>query len=267
MIALARRDAALRNDLWQQAVDIRREWLGVGLCTEPADRRATEEAIASILHRRPEFVWVDSPRAALPYLHGLPSHEDLRAWVASRRPPGRPPIASDIAAGLSFLRSTVEESYAEPPSDRPLPKRKKGEPWPVLPPERGLELGLPFKQILTQGVREALFRTFSGLYLPVRSALGRPPVGWYGQQDAWWIAYADVLRRLGPAPARADRELAAWETLARSSGWWWPGDGRCVIVERPAAVHTSPVPGSWHEERRLDRVEYRDGWSVTSAVS
>ena len=42
-------------------------------------------------------------------------------------------IASDIAAGLSYVRSTVEGTYAEPPADRTAPKRKKGEPWPVVP--------------------------------------------------------------------------------------------------------------------------------------
>ncbi|SNY49788.1 DUF6745 domain-containing protein [Paractinoplanes atraurantiacus] len=253
VIALARRDAALRTNLWQQAVEIRREWLDIGFSTEPADRQVTEEAIASIYHRRPRFVWVDSPRAALEHLHGLPTHEDLRSWVASRRPPGRPPIASDIAAGLSFLRSTVDETYTEPPSDRPAPKRKKGESWPVLPPERALEMGLPFREILAQGVRDSLFRTFSAFYLNVRAALGPTPVCWYGQQDAWWIAHVDVLRRLGLAAPGAGRELAAWEALARSAGWWWPGDDRCVLVERPALVQPK-------------RVEYRDGWTVTAAV-
>ncbi|MEV4407886.1 DUF6745 domain-containing protein [Actinoplanes sp. NPDC049598] len=176
-------------------------------------------------------------------------------------------MASDIAAGLSFLRSTAEETYAEPPADRASPKRKKGEGWPVLPPERALELGLPFKEILTQGVRDALFRTFSAFYLPVRAALGvPPPVGWYGQQDGWWIAYLDVLRRLGLAAPKASGELGAWEALARSAGWWWPGDDRCVLVERPARVRLKPVPGSWHDELRLECVEYRDGWSVTGVL-
>ncbi|MFD1047527.1 hypothetical protein ACFQ1S_19265, partial [Kibdelosporangium lantanae] len=55
---------------WSQAVEIRREWLGYALSTAPADRAATEQAITalySLVHRPPpEFVWVDSPVAALP---------------------------------------------------------------------------------------------------------------------------------------------------------------------------------------------------------
>jgi hypothetical protein len=263
LITLARRSTALRNDLWQQATEIRREWLSTGLSTGPADRQATEEAIASICHRRPRFIWVDSPRAATAYIQEMPTHEDLRSWLATRRPPGRPPLASDIAAGLSHVRSTVEETYTEPPADRPAPKRKKGEPWPALPPDRALDLGLPFREIVSQAVRQALFRTFSSVYLPVRAALGPAPVCWYGQQDAWWIAEADVMRRLGLASFRTGTEYAAWEALARSAGWWWPGPDRCVLVERPAVLRMSPVPGSWHEELRLEHVEYRDGWSVS----
>lgn len=105
---------------------------------------------------------------------------------------------------------------------------------------------------------------------PVQSALAAPgslPVAWYGQQEAHWIAYYDALRRLGLArygPADNDH-LDEWATLARSCGWWWPGEDLCVVVERPAVVRTEPIAGGWHDEVRLSRgrrpaVEYRDGW-------
>jgi len=29
-------------------------------------------------------------------------------------------------------------------------------------------------------------------------------------------------------------------------------------------VRTEALPGTWHEERRLSHVEYRDGWTVHS---
>ena len=38
--------------------------------------------------------------------------------------------------------------------------------------------------------------------------------------------------------------------LARSCGWWWPGEDVCVVVERPASVHTGRS------------ITYRDGWRV-----
>lgn len=272
LIAPARRPAALRQELWSQAIDIRREWLEVGTTTKPADHTTTEEAIASIYTRhgrpRPEFVRVPSPRAAIPYLEGLPTHEELRSWLGDHHHHhrGRPPIASDIAAGLSRLRSAIEDDYTEPPAERPPLKRRKAEPWPVLPPAQAIDSGLPFRELLTQGVRNALFRSLTSIYRPIRAALshalGPVPVGWYGHQDAYWIAHADVLRRTGLSPHRHEIEFETWSTLTRSAGWWWPGERHCVLVDRPVLVRTEPVPGAWHEEIRATHIEYADGWVV-----
>jgi hypothetical protein len=268
VIATARRAAALSpGHLWAEATKIRDEWLDLGLSTAPADRSATEEAIASIYagHRRgrPEFVWVLSPAAAGPHLAGLPTHQTLRSCLDDRHPP----VASDIAAGLSRLRSELAATYVEPPPDRKPMQRPKGKPWPALPAERALDAGLPFHELLRQGVREALSRTLAdAIHNPIRAAIpGFPsrdtvPVCWYGHQDSAWIGHADVLHRLGLAtPAGA---FHTWATLARSGGWWWPGEQLCVLVDRPAVIRTEPVPGAWHGERRLRSVEYRDGWSV-----
>ncbi len=260
---------------WRRVEVIRREWLAVGLATERADRPATEESLAALYARhgrgRPRFVWVDSPLAARKHLTGLPTHEDLRRWIVGRPPPGVPPIASDLAAGLSRLRSSLADAVVQPSFDRPPPKRKPHEPWPILPAADALRLGVPFSEMIRQGVREALRTSLSeGFALPVRTALagsGPVQVGWYGQQEAYWIAVFDGYRRLGLAHyPRADSEhFEYWATLARSAGWWWPGEQFCVVVERPALVHTEPVPGAWHEQLRLrsgtePAVEYRDGW-------
>jgi len=274
LIAPAWRPAALLRDLWQQAVEIRREWLEIGLSTEPADRSTAESAITAIYvrHRRarPAFVWVDSPRAALPHLAGLPTHQTLRTAVAGS--PGRPPIASDIAAGLSHLRSALIEGYTEPPPDRKPMKRPKGDPWPELAPAEAIKAGLPFHELLRQGVREALFRSLAhGVYLPIRAALGptaEVPVGWYGNQDAAWIAHLEAMRRLGLTPTRNQPRYDVWRDLTRSAGWWWPAEDHCILSERPAIIRTEPIPNARHEEIRAHHdqakpaIEYRDGWST-----
>lgn len=292
--------ATARADLWVRAAEIRQEWLEVGLSTAPTDHHATEEAIASLYtahgRERPAFIRVASPAAALPHLTGLPTHRSLLAAAGSPRRP----VAGDIAVGLSRLRDAVLATYVEPPPERPTMSRPKGKPWPQLPPEQALAAGLPFHELVRQGVAEALFRTLAdGIYNPLRTALApllspalAPvraredlPVGWYGSQDAAWIAHLDTLRRLrlvsvGPTPppdsdvsvVAGDSVLAAfatWVTLARSGGWWWPGERHCVVVDRPAVIRTEPVPGAWHGERRLrpdaPAVEYRDGWCYRPA--
>lgn len=56
-------------------------------------------------------------------------------------------------------------------------------------------------------------------------------LGWSGQHDADWLAELDARQRFrGPL-------FGAWETLARSTGWWWPREDVCVMAERPVAVH------------------------------
>lgn len=273
-MAPARRQTAHLKDLWRQAAEIRREWLGVGLTTEPANRPAAEAAITAIYVRRrrprPVFVWAESPRAALPHLTGLPTHDTMQRWVRTGRA-GIPPVALDIAAGLSHLRASLEAAYDAPDSERPAPKRKKGEPWPNLLPADALDAGMPFQELLRQGVREALFAGLAGVYLPQRAALGGTatvPVGWYGNQDAAWIAYFDAMRRLGLARFPHEQVFDTWVTLARSAGWWWPADDRCVLVERPVVLRTEPAPGARHDEIRLSTsdgkpaVRYRDGWST-----
>lgn len=273
------RHRAVAVERWRHAVEIRREWLATGLCAEPADRAAAEQCLTRIYARlsrtRPRFLWVESPHRAVPLLAGLPTLDDLRSWVRAKRPPGQPPLASDLAATLSRLRGALDECLTHPDLDPPAPRHKGAgldkKSWFARPPEDDLAAGVPLREMLRHGVWAALQTSLAaGFAWPVRAALttAEPlPVCWYGQQDAGWIAYYDVARRLGLARfAAADQQhLDDWAGLARSCGWWWPGEQVCVVVERPAVVPTEPVPGGRHEQVRLRldgrrRLEYRDGW-------
>ena len=261
------------HDRWQEAVQIRREWLAHGLSTQPADRVTAERALtgiyATISRPRPRFEWVDSPYKALPRISGLPTLDVLYRWIRDPQPPGTPPLASDLAMVASRLRGALSAGvvHADPESS-PARRGKNKEPWPELPPRDALATGVPLNVVLHQGIRAALHRSLAhGFHLPVRAALaseGPLPVCWYGQQDASWVAYYDVLHRLGLARYGPDEtvHLADWAALVRSCGWWWPDEEVCVVVERPDTVRTEPIPGTWHDEVRLQPhgVTYRDGW-------
>ena len=270
-------------ELWHRAAAIRPEWLACGLSTEPADRPAAERGIAAIYARlsrpRPSFVWVDSPHQALARLTdvaGLSTLDEMYQWVNGRRPPGDPPLASDLAADRSVLRGALDACLATPDPNPPPPKaksrkeKKQHPPWPVLPPSQALEFGVPLREVLRQGVRAALHTSLAdGFYHPVRADLAQHPLSlpvcWYGQQDASWVGYYDTLYRLDLASygsARFD-ELADWADLVRSCGWWWPDEEVCVVVERPASITTEPAPSAWHDEVLVRSVTYRDGWHVS----
>lgn len=258
---------------WQEAIKIRQEWLDHGLSTHPADRPTAEHSLTAIYawmsRPQPRFEWVQSPRQAIPLVAGLPTLDQLYAWIRDPRPRGIPPLASDLAMVAAQLRGTLSTGLSH--LDPELSGARKGkhhQPWPQLPPLRALEAGVPLSVVLHQGIRAALHRSLAHRFrIPVRNALagGRPvPVCWYGQQDAAWVAYYDALHRLGLASYGLDAldHLGHWAALARSCGWWWPGEDVCVVVDRPDQVRTEPVPGTWHEEVRLQRdgVRYRDGW-------
>jgi uncharacterized protein DUF6745 len=171
---------------------------------------------------------------------------------------------------LSRLRGGLSAGVVHAdPELVPARKGKHREPWPELPPSRAFEAGVPLGVVVHQGIRGALHRSLAqGFRAPVRAALAsdptRVPVCWYGQQEAAWIAYYDALHRLGLARYEPDDldHLDHWAALARSCGWWWPGEELCVVVERPQLAGTEPSPGTWHDEVRLrpDGLRYRDGW-------
>lgn len=261
------------HDLWHEAAQIRREWLTHGLSTQPADRVTAERALAriyaTISRPRPRFAWVDSPYKALPRIGGLPTLDVLYRWIRDPWPPGPPPLASDLAMAASTLRGALSAGVIHTdPELSPARRGKTKAPWPELPPRDALATGVPLSVVLHQGIRTALYRSLArGFYLPLSAALaseGPVPVCWYGQQEASWVAYYDVLHRLGLARYRPDAavRLADWAALVRSCGWWWPGEEVCVVVERPEILRTEPVPGTWHDEIRLQPagVTYRDGW-------
>lgn len=259
------------HDSWREAVKIRQEWLGHGLSTQPADRRTAEHGLTLIYARisrpKPRFVWVDSPAQAIPLVAGLPTLGRLYEWIRDPRPRGTPPLASDLAMVAARLRGALSARVLHnDPELSAARKGKRGEPWPELPPLRALDTGVPLGVVLHQGIRTALHRSLAhGFRLPVRETLTGPvPTCWYGQQDAAWIAYYDALHRLGLASYGPDDldHLGDWAALARSCGWWWPGEDVCVVVERPERAGTEPVPGTWHDEVRLrpGGVRYRDGW-------
>jgi hypothetical protein len=272
LIARTRRDDAAQPlvdiyDCWQEAAEIRQEWLRHGMSTQPADRPAAEHSLTQIYARmarpQPRFVWVESPVQALPLVADLPTLDQLYAWIRNPRSQGTPPLASDLAMVASQLRGALSAGISSP-----VPKRKRNEPWPELPPRQAFGIGIPLSVVLHQGIHDALHRSLAhGFRFPVRNALagGAPvPACWHGQQDAAWIAYYDVLHRLRLARYGPDEleHLGHWAALARTCGWWWPGEDVCVVVDRPELARTEPVPGASHDEIRLRRngLRYRDGW-------
>lgn len=281
-----------RNGLYRPTVDIpmlreairlRGDWLDYGLSTAPADRRAAEGAISGLyrlLNREPpRFVWVESPGAMLaadPPLEPSVPDVALRAAITSRPDAAPPPVAAQFASLVWSLRKTLDQRIDQRFGLRALPFRR---PDPaaarIQSPGSALRDGFDGGRLLEITVGDSLRGSVhDSVRAPLRRAFahqggGPSDLAWFGQHDSHWIARYDILARLGllRVPTVVRHQLDLWTVLARSCGWWWPGEDVCVVSERPGAVHSEPIPNDAHGGIRLHRddgpaVVFTDGWCV-----
>jgi hypothetical protein len=273
------------------AVTLRNEWLAFGLSTEPADRPAAEAAVTRLYTMAgaspPAFKWAPSPLAAL---HAVQTARSRYPAIETRYPPpgqlGRKmPVAARLASLESHLRSRLDARIG-----------RSAMAWLRSPgtgigtvsmyrPEDAVLSGISDRSIVMVTAGQSLHGTLTdAVAAPLRAALAQVigkdadddqlnvaggVMAFRGQHDASWAGYYDIRRRAGfGGYAAADfSELDVWAALARSAGWWWPGEGLCVMAERPVAVHTEPLAGSHHGELRLHRADgpaiaFADGFGM-----
>ncbi|WP_211245934.1 DUF6745 domain-containing protein [Actinomadura oligospora] len=254
----------------RRAIRIRDEWIDEGLSALPADRPAAEAAISELYTRVrrpvPRFVWVPSPAAATdagvsarptlpPRFDALPRHRD--DW----------PTAGLIAAQYARLGYRIGEVVS-------LRRRRYGtylfDPWRTDAPEQAVRQGTDAMLVVSRAVIPALTRTVrDSVLVPLRDLLnseGGDPSGYscFGQHGVHQVGAYDLWRRSGLLRFRPEESeaLDVWTALARSCGWWWPGDEVCVVSERPVEVRAEPAPDGGRRPHSLDgpAVRYADGW-------
>ncbi|WP_157556972.1 DUF6745 domain-containing protein [Nocardia acidivorans] len=263
----------------EYACRLRDDWLRVGLSTEPADRDAAEHAVTALYRlagaSAPEFVWAPSPAAAVALLrdgpHGPPgfvyppTNIPFRSWPFSQRLSG---AKYSMRTRLTALTGYESESWNS---------RSKitDEDWAAKTPLELLTAGATVRRIVDFIVHRPLRKSLrDNLYHPMRAEfLGsddrRPEALGYEQYDTWTVAFHELCRTAGFAEYRPDDayHLEQWVRLARGAGWWWPGQRRCVMSERPTVLRTVPVPHAGHGEVRLHcpdgpAAEFADGATV-----
>ncbi|WP_329792612.1 hypothetical protein V1227_12130 [Lentzea sp. DG1S-22] len=179
---------------------------------------------------------------------GLPLHEDWLAHALSTAPADRP-AAEDAVARLyaaigrpppefAWVRSPAKATAVLPAAG---PFRFPGD-WQTTEAKIAALLSGLRRPLWRRGEWKGEWRaTGEGLRRIVRESIvpavnstmpWSPGIGWSGQHDADWLAEFDARRQLrGPL-------LDAWATITRSTGWWWPREGLCVMSDRPTDVHT-----------------------------
>jgi hypothetical protein len=186
---------------------------------------------------------------------------------------GEWPLVSRLASLATELRSRLDTRIARV-HERRVHWRDLSEARNI-PPEEALAAKASMTAIIEAAVKEPLTASLRDavrvpIYRALLAAAGNPlSFTWFGQHDAHWFADYDIHWRTGLATyLREDvYQLGLWTELARSTGWWWPDQGLCVMSERPAEVSFEPAPGGLHGEVRLHRsdgpaVRYPDGTHV-----
>ncbi|WP_344393574.1 DUF6745 domain-containing protein [Streptomyces vastus] len=259
------------------------DWLKYGLSTLPADRPRAEAAVTGLYRLigepPPEFVWAPSPAAARKVM--LDHHDRFRpVRLDAAAAPARGsdwPLAARLATLASELRERMDDRIGHRSSSLISWTWGMSGAGSVrtMAPEEALAAGVPVRRVVEALVYDALTETLrDSVCAPVRTELLPPDVdspglAWYGQHDAAWVAHYDVMARVGLTTYLGcdQDQLGLWVDLARSTGWWWPGEGMCVMAERPIEIHTESQPNGFHGELRLHRddgpaVRFADGAQV-----
>jgi hypothetical protein len=277
-VRLLRRDASPLEKI-RLAVALRDEWLTVGLSAEPADRRIAEAAVGRLYEMAgappPSFEWVESPLAALGAVQAsrsrYPAIQPPRQLVRQRM--RQWPVAARLASLESGLRSRLDARIERAAVDWPNSRVGRVGTVSMYDPEDAVLSGISDRSVVVATVGQSLRGTLAdAVAAPLRTALaqaigqaadddelntGGGVVAFRSQHEAAWIGYYDARRRAGfGSYAAADvGELDIWAALAKSAGWWWPGEGLCVMAERPIEVHTEPLAGHHHGELRLHHAD------------
>ncbi len=84
----------------------------------------------------------------------------------------------------------------------------------------------------------------------------------WGQQDAYWIAFYKFCRDVVGIKYQKDKSevLDLWAEIAESCMWFWPYDDVCIISNRPSTVRMDQRDRI--HDYNLPCVEFRDGWKV-----
>jgi hypothetical protein len=205
---------------------IRDKWIGIGLSTRRADRPRAEAAVRLAYHRAGlsdavRTIWAGSPMAGAAIANSL-----VRRASRSR-------AAADVMNPVAgALTDCASNSVA-----RDVAKHVGTEVVHQVASQVAGQVWGPLKRQVAQHT------------LPVASAR-------YGQHDAHWLAFYDVLGQCGMDVSPLD----GLAEIAASSGWWWPFDDVCILTERHSflardehgRLHSAVGPA----------VVYPDGWLV-----
>jgi hypothetical protein len=268
----------------------RQKWLEVGTCTLPADRTKAEATITKMYKfldkPKPRFLWFDSPLACnlvinlfsgqlsgqlsdqlYGQLHGQLSDQLYGQLHDQLYDQLRGPLYDQLYGQLSDqLRGQLSDQLSDQLRG-PLRGQLHDQLYGQLSDQLRGQLSDQLSGQLRGPLYGQLYDQLHGqLYDQLRGQLHGQPVEykytyWWGQQDAFWIAFYVFCGYIGVKYSAKEAEHLSWhKEIAESMMWWWPYENLVICCERPNVVqfdrrgrlHCSDGPA----------VSFRDGWAV-----
>lgn len=249
--------------------DIRDEWLRIGLCTEPADRRGAEQGIRSVYRAAwlppPKIIWQGSPGAGAVAM-AITAHVGKEDWSEKR--------VRYLDADWRWQAKRDAELRRQAGVDRQTENKVSEEVFRPLNHLVDHSVGRRVQeqvqvQMRAHEDREFWDQVYDELYgrahfpppldqivwtqLPSSVMLGK------GQHGIASYAHWAAMEVLGvPSPVPSHRE----PLVARKAGCWWrsrrPGRAVVIVTDRPSRLKRDGE-GNLHSADGMT-IAYRDGW-------
>jgi len=231
---------------------VRDEWIGYGLSTEPADRAEAEAGVAQAYREaglEPPLIvlWLDSPLAGA-FGQGMLRQvwDQVRAQVWALRDQVvdqvRDQVGNQVWAqvwaqvGDQVRDQVVDQVWAQVWDQvwDQVGDQVRDQVWD--------QVGAQVVDQVRDQVRAQIRDWYSGVC--------------FGQHETW-LSFHACMHALGIDTAG---RLEGHYRVAASAGWWWPLQGAVVLTERPTALHRDGQ-GRLHSETGA-AVVYPDGYGV-----
>lgn len=241
----------------------RLDWLEVGTSTKAADRENAESAVTEIYdlvgEKKPKFLWSNSPVTAClaSYMLGV-SYESLESKLWSG-------LKSSMLHGLyDNLQNNLLDSL-----QRSLRSSLKSSLALSLCSSVRANLELSIRDSLDGSTKTSVLgsNVRRNLLFSLDDNLS---MCLWGSHEAYWVAYYRFCEQVLGIQYKPDHshQLALWERICRSCGWWWPYEGLCIISERPVLCRMECIDKEYsfpvwqlHSDYG-PALRYLDGWSV-----
>jgi len=255
-------------------LSVREKWMPVCLSTEPADRAAAEEGLASAyelagLTPPTMVVWMDSPLAGRMQAASLAvererqrrlldvDDESLKRLIELFEREGYIPQAG-FDCGESVLSQLREGVQGE--IDRRLRAQVGHDLWvdvrdSLMDRRVSAETHMHAHQGFNDQVNEVL-GIAAGDVVPRALYELITVYGGDGQHDAWWLAFCEFFEQIGLL--ENTESLKPFRQLAASGGAWWAFENAAVLCERPSVLRLDEWERPHSESGPA--VEYRDGF-------